>query len=100
MTTTSHIFLGDASLGFGVQLAYSLSEHNNKITALLDSQTTKTPLQSMGLKSVLGDILDAAKMEKYMQQYSPIDGFISTIAILSKEGQRVDYLGNKNLTDN
>jgi hypothetical protein len=84
MTTTSHILLGDTSRGVADQLCYNLSEHNKKITALLDSQTTKTLLQSMGLKSVLGDALDAAKMAKIIQQCSPIDSFINKIYALSK----------------
>ena len=94
MTTTSHILLGDTSRDVGFQLCYSLSEHNQKITDLLNSQTTKTSLQSIGLKTVLGDTLDVAAMAKYMQQCSPMDYFINTI-----EGQRADYLGNKNLIE-
>ncbi|MCT7949038.1 SDR family oxidoreductase [Ancylothrix sp. C2] len=99
MTTTTHIFLAGASRGVGAQLAYTLSQHNQKITALLRSETTKAQLESMGLNTVLGDALDAKAMENIMQECQPIDVVISTIGGLPKEGQRADYLGNKNLVD-
>lgn len=53
----------------------------------------------MGLKVALGDALDVAAVEQAMQGDEPVYAVISTIGGLPKEGERADYLGNKNLID-
>jgi uncharacterized protein YbjT (DUF2867 family) len=70
-----------------------------QVTAVLRSPATSTELEGMGIKVVTGDALDAAAMEAAMAGAEPIHAVISTIGGLPKDGERADYLGNKNLID-
>ncbi|MEG4580121.1 SDR family oxidoreductase [Microcoleus sp. MON1_C5] len=99
MTEKSHIFLAGASRGVGLEIAKCLIAQNMQVTALLRSPATSTELEGMGIKVVTGDALDAAAMEVAMAGGEPIHAVISTIGGLPKDGERADYLGNKNLID-
>ncbi|MEG4487544.1 SDR family oxidoreductase [Microcoleus sp. D2_18a_B4] len=99
MTEKSHIFLAGASRGVGLEIAKCLTAKKMQVTALLRSPTTRTELEAMGIKVVTGDALDAAAMEATMAGGEPIHAVISTIGGLPKDGERADYLGNKNLID-
>ena len=99
MTEKSHIFLAGASRGVGLEIAKLLVEQKMQVTALLRSPATSTELETMGIKVVTGDALDAAAMEAAMAGGEPIHAVISTIGGLPKDGERADYLGNKNLID-
>jgi nucleoside-diphosphate-sugar epimerase len=52
----------------------------------------------MGISVVFGDAMNRAEVDQAMQA-EPIWAVISTIGGLPKDGQRSDYLGNKNLID-
>ncbi|MEG4816139.1 SDR family oxidoreductase [Microcoleus sp. K5-D4] len=99
MTEKSHIFLAGASRGVGLEIAKCLIAQNMQVTALLRSPATSIELEAMGIKVVTGDALDAAAMEAAMAGGEPIHAVISTIGGLPKDGERSDYLGNKNLID-
>ena len=99
MTEKTHIFLAGASRGVGREIAKCLVEQKIPVTALLRSDKTAVELEAMGIKVVIGDALDAAAVEQAMQGDEPIQAVISTIGGLPKDGQRADYLGNKNLID-
>ncbi|MBD2041895.1 SDR family oxidoreductase [Microcoleus sp. FACHB-672] len=99
MTTESYVFLAGASRGVGEQIAFCLMNQAVKVKALLRSETNRTQLESMGLKVATGDALDVAAVEQAMQGDEPIYAVISTIGGLPKDGERADYLGNKNLID-
>lgn len=99
MSAESYIFLAGASRGVGREIAKCLGEKNLKIKALLRTEDTRAELEAMGIKVVLGDALDAAAVESAMLGEEPIFAVISTLGGLPKDGQRADYLGNKNLTD-
>jgi nucleoside-diphosphate-sugar epimerase len=99
MTEKSHIFLAGASRGVGLEIAKCLAAQKMQVTALLRSPATSTELEAMGIKVVTGDALDAAAMEAAMAGGEPIHAVISTIGSLPKDGERADYLGNKNLID-
>jgi uncharacterized protein YbjT (DUF2867 family) len=99
MTEKSHIFLAGASRGVGLEIAKLLVEQKMQVTALLRSPATSTELETMGIKVVTGDALDAAAVEAAMAGGEPIHAVISTIGGLPKDGERADYLGNKNLID-
>ncbi|MEG4440664.1 SDR family oxidoreductase [Microcoleus sp. AT9_B5] len=99
MTEKFHIFLAGASRGVGLEIAKCLAAQNMQVTALLRSPATSTELEAMGIKVVNGDALDAAAMEAAMAGGDPIHAVISTIGGLPKDGERADYLGNKNLID-
>lgn len=98
MTETSYIFLAGASRGVGREIAINLTEQNQKVKALLRSEATRPELEAMGIKIVMGDALDKTAMEQAMQG-DTIQAVISTIGGLPKDGERADYLGNKNLID-
>ena len=99
MTEKSHIFLAGASRGVGLEIAKCLAAQKMQVTALLRSPATSTELETMGIKVVTGDALDAAAVEAAMAGGEPIHAVISTIGGLPKDGERADYLGNKNLID-
>ncbi|MFB2897253.1 SDR family oxidoreductase [Aerosakkonemataceae cyanobacterium BLCC-F50] len=98
MTEASYIFLAGASRGVGREIAINLTEQNQKVKALLRSEATRPELEAMGVKIVMGDALDKTAMEQAMQS-DTIQAVISTIGGLPKDGERADYLGNKNLID-
>jgi len=99
MTEEPYIFLAGASRGVGEQIAFRLMEQNRRVKALLRTETTKADLEAMGIKVVLGDALNVADVEAAMLGNEPIYAVISTIGGLPQDGQRSDYLGNKNLID-
>ena len=99
MTEKFHIFLAGASRNLGLEIAKCLAAQKMQVTALLRSPATSTELEAMGIKVVTGDALDAAAMEAAMAGGEPIHAVISTIGGLPKDGERADYLGNKNLID-
>jgi nucleoside-diphosphate-sugar epimerase len=99
MTDESYIFLAGASRGVGREIAKCLTEQGKRVKALLRSEEARPELEAMGIKVVMGDALDAAALEQAMLGDEPISAVISTIGGLPKDGQRADYLGNKNLID-
>ncbi len=97
MTNVSHIFLAGASRGVGREIVNCLTERHLKVKALLRTEAARPELEAMGIKVVLGDALNVGDVERVM--LGPIYAVISTIGGLPKEGERADYLGNKNLID-
>lgn len=94
----SYIFLAGASRGVGLEIAKLLREQQQPVVALLRSPDAAPELEAMGIKIVMGDALDAAGMELAIQA-QPVSTVISTIGGLPQDGERPDYLGNKNLID-
>jgi nucleoside-diphosphate-sugar epimerase len=97
--TESYIFLAGASRGVGREIAQCLRDHQLKVKAFLRSADTRPDLEAMGIEVVLGDALNVATVEQAMLGEKPLRAVISTIGGLPQEGQRADYLGNKNLID-
>ncbi|MBD2002188.1 MULTISPECIES: SDR family oxidoreductase [Cyanophyceae] len=98
MTAESYIFIGGASRGVGREIANYLTGENQKIKAMLRSDMSRADLEGMGIKVVMGDALNVASVEQAMLEET-IHAVISTIGGLPKDGERADYLGNKNLID-
>ncbi len=99
MTDESYIFLAGASRGVGREIAKCLISQNQKVKALLRSEDSRPELEAMGINVVMGDALDAVAVEQAIMGDEPIYAIISTIGGLPKDGERADYLGNKNLID-
>jgi nucleoside-diphosphate-sugar epimerase len=99
MTEKSHIFLAGASRGVGREIAKCLVNQQMPVTALLRSPKTSIELAAMGIKVLMGDALDVVAVEAAMTNSDRIDTVISTIGGLPLDGERSDYLGNKNLID-
>lgn len=99
MTGESSIFLAGASRGVGREIAKCLMAQNQKVIALLRAEASRPELEAMGIKVVMGDALDSAAVEQAILTNEPIQAVISTIGGLPKDGQRADFLGNKNLID-
>src|SRR4028119_1563210 len=99
MTEKIHIFLAGASRNLGLEIAKCLAAQKMQVTALLRSPATSTELEARGIKVLTGDALDAAAVEAAMAGGEPIHAVISTIGSLPKDGEKSDYLGNKNLID-
>jgi uncharacterized protein YbjT (DUF2867 family) len=96
--TASCVFLAGASRGVGREIARGLVQRSLPVKALLRSEAARAELEAMGIAIALGDALNPAEVEQAMQG-EPIGAVISTIGGLPKEGERADYLGNKNLID-
>ena len=56
MTDESYIFLAGASRGVGREIANYLSEQGKKVKALLRSPDSRSELEAMGIKVVMGDV--------------------------------------------
>ncbi len=95
----SYIFLAGASRGVGRGIACCLIEQHLRVKALLRSEAARAELEAMGIEVVLGDALNIGDVERTMLGNEPIQAVISTIGGLPKDGERADYLGNKNLID-
>lgn len=98
MTDTS-IFLAGASRGVGREIARCLTQQSFKVKALLRSEQARTELEAMGITVAMGDALDSHAVKQVMLGGDPIQVVISTIGGRPQEGERADYLGNKNLID-
>ncbi len=94
----SNIFLAGASRGVGREIANCLTAQNLQIKALLRTEDTRSQLEDMGIKVLLGDALNVNDVESAILE-EPIDVVISTIGGVPKDSERADYLGNKNLID-
>ncbi|NEO99214.1 MAG: SDR family oxidoreductase [Symploca sp. SIO2E9] len=99
MTDASYIFLAGASRGVGKEIAKCLRQQNYKVKALLRQEDSRPELEAMGIEVVMGDALDTVSVERAILTNGSIEAVISTIGGLPKDGQRADYLGNKNLID-
>ncbi len=97
MTTGSYIFLAGASRGVGREIAKYLTAQNLRVKALLRSETPE--LEAIGVKTIMGDALNLTDVEAAILGDEPIQTVISTIGGLPSEGERADYIGNKNLID-
>lgn len=99
MTDASYIFLAGASQGVGREIAHCLIKQNRQVKALLRSEASRPELEAMGIKVVMGDALNVGDVERAMLGSEPIHAVITTVGGLPKDGNRADYLGNKNLID-
>lgn len=98
MTSESYIFLAGASRGVGREIARCLVAQSLKVKALLRSDAAQADLEAMGITVALGDALNPQEVEQAMLT-EPVWAVISTVGGMPKDGQRADYLGNKNLID-
>ncbi|NJO77213.1 MAG: SDR family oxidoreductase [Cyanobacteria bacterium RM1_2_2] len=91
-------FLAGASRGVGREIARCLREKSLSVQALLRSENTRPELEAMGIQVCVGDALNPDAVKQAMAGHS-FQAVISTIGGLPKDGQRADFLGNKNLID-
>ncbi|MFN6515095.1 MAG: SDR family oxidoreductase [Nostoc sp. CreGUA01] len=99
MTSASEIFLAGASRGVGREIAQCLRTQQLTVKALLRTLAVASELEEIGIQVVQGDALNVDDVERAIQADDKIDTVISTIGGLPADGQRPDYLGNKNLID-
>jgi uncharacterized protein YbjT (DUF2867 family) len=92
------IFLAGGSRGVGYEIATQLVAAQQSVLALVRSPEATARLAPLGISTVQGDALDADAMGKALAS-APIEAIISTVGGLPKDGQRADYLGNRNLVD-
>jgi uncharacterized protein YbjT (DUF2867 family) len=92
------IFLAGASRGVGREIAKGLTAQDFQVKALLRSEATTHELQALGIEVTIADAMNLEQVNSAMTKI-PIDTVISTIGGKPQEGERADYLGNKNLID-
>lgn len=98
MSENKSIFLAGASRGVGREIAQLLIEKSFQVKALLRTDAAQADLESLGVAIAMGDALNPTELEAAMAE-SPLQAVISTVGGLPKDGQRADFLGNKNLID-
>lgn len=96
--TKGSIFLAGASRGIGREIAHCLVAQQLSVKAFLRSSATAAALQALGIAVALGDALHRPDVDRAMAGV-PLDTVISTIGGQPADGQRSDYMGNKNLID-
>jgi nucleoside-diphosphate-sugar epimerase len=94
-----HVFLAGASRGVGRAIAQQLRFQQVAVTAMLRSETSQSELEATGVQVAIADALNLSATQSAMATMMPVDAVISTVGGLPKDGQRADYLGNKNLID-
>ncbi len=99
MIDAAYVFLAGASRGVGREVAKCLIEQQMKVKALLRTPDARGELEGMGIEVVMGDALNFGDLERAMLGDERIYAVISTIGGLPQDGERADYLGNKNLID-
>lgn len=97
MSAPTCIFLAGASRGVGLEIARCLTQLGQPVKAMLRSEAARPELEALGIQVVLADALDSEAVAAAMSP--PIQAVISTVGGLPKDGQRADFLGNKNLID-
>lgn len=98
MTEQACIFVAGASRGVGREVARNLRADAQPVKALLRHDATRPEIEAMGIQVVMGDALQPEDLAQATTG-APIQAVISTVGGLPKDGQRADYLGNKNLID-
>jgi uncharacterized protein YbjT (DUF2867 family) len=98
MTSGFDVFLAGASRGVGREIAHLLTAQSLKVKALLRSETSRLELEALGVEGVIGDALDLESLTAAVLT-TPARTVISTMGGMPQGGERVDYLGNKNLID-
>lgn len=98
-SSESYIFLAGASRALGREIAKCLIQQGLKVKAMLRSNAARAELEAMGIEVVLADALNVADVERAMLGDEVAYAVVSTVGGLPKDGQRADYLGNKNLID-
>jgi nucleoside-diphosphate-sugar epimerase len=99
MSTTSYIFLVGASRGVGLEIAKHLTAQQIQVKALLRTEVAAKELEAIDVKSILGDALNVADVEKAILENEPIQAVISTLGGLPTDVVKPDFIGNKNLID-
>jgi nucleoside-diphosphate-sugar epimerase len=93
------ILIAGASRGVGREIATILISQGVAVVALLRTADTRQELETLGAKVAIGDALNYTEIESAIASNSPISAVISTIGGVPLDGERADYLGNKNLID-
>lgn len=96
MSNLGCVLLAGASRGVGREIATKLVSRGYRVKALLRSPVAQPELEAEGITVAFADALDAEAVQRVMAA-EPIQAVISTIGGKSAQGERSDYLGNRNL---
>jgi nucleoside-diphosphate-sugar epimerase len=99
MLDRQSIFIAGASRGVGREIAKILTAKGKSVIALLRTAETQSELEALGARVLMGDALDAEAVRTAIATDPSIGTIISTIGGVPQDGQRADYLGNKQLID-
>ena len=94
------ILVAGASRGVGKEIVKELVNQQRLVKAILRSNNAQAELEAMGVHVAFADALNLDDLKKaILIEGEEISAIISTIGGLPKDGERADYLGNKNLID-
>jgi nucleoside-diphosphate-sugar epimerase len=99
MLDRQSILIAGASRGVGREIAKILTAKGKSVIALLRTDATQRELTDLGVRVVMGDALNAEDVRAAIATDPEIGTIISTIGGVPQDGQRADYLGNKQLID-
>jgi nucleoside-diphosphate-sugar epimerase len=99
MLDRQSILIAGASRGVGREITKILTARGKSVIALLRTAATQSELEALGARVVLGDALNAEDVRAAIATDPEIGTIISTIGGVPQDGQRADYLGNKQLID-
>jgi hypothetical protein len=99
MLDRQSILIAGASRGVGREIAKILTAKGKSVIALLRTAETQSELEALGARVLMGDALDAEAVRTAIATDPSIGTIISTIGGVPQDGQRADYLGNKQLID-
>jgi nucleoside-diphosphate-sugar epimerase len=99
MLDRQSILIAGASRGVGREIAKILTTRGNSVIALLRTPLMQDELLALGVRVAIGDALNAEDVRAAIATDPTIGTIISTIGGVPQDGQRADYLGNKQLID-
>jgi nucleoside-diphosphate-sugar epimerase len=98
--TDSFVLVAGASRGVGREIVNYLVNDNRRVKALFRSHENQSELEALGIEVSLIDTLNFDNLKNtIMADNYQISAIISTVGGLPKDGERSDFLGNKNLID-
>ncbi|MBE9031250.1 SDR family oxidoreductase [filamentous cyanobacterium LEGE 11480] len=92
------IFLAGASRGVGAEIAKQLVQKSLPTIALLRSDAAQSRLEASGIQVKFGDAMQLESLHQAMVGQG-VTTVISTIGGMPEDGERVDFVGNRNLID-
>lgn len=101
-SNSQNCFVAGASRGVGFEVVKGLRQQGYRVVALIRTDDTRSPLESLGAEVQIGDALDADFVKTAVQCFGSAPfSLVTTIGGkgMDRNAPRSDYLGNRHLID-